>query len=325
VHRLPTRSARPWRRVAIVAAALAIGAASLAFLVPAHHDGSTPTGENGPWAPAELRGWIAYSSDGDIIVVDPSSTAHPLDRRLLFHPTAGAAWPLSWSPDGTSLLFSWAAPGSSPVPDEADLFVLHDDGQLTRVTTDGRPSVGSFASDGTILYTATTGNIGVVRFDPATGSRMTMIEPDAAWAAWPATSPDGRTIAFIRVDRDGGTSIEIADADGSHQRSLVSFTFPSSVDATGLSWSPDGSRIAFGLYADNALLLDVVNADGSGLRRVTDGGYPSWSPDGSRLALEQEGQLITLRPDGTDPRAMSVQPYGHGWAARVGPWNASSG
>jgi len=48
------------------------------------------------------------------------------------------------------------------------------------------------------------------------------------------------------------------------------------------TWSPDGSKIAFvrkdGIY--------VMNADGSGQRRLTDaGGGPAWSPDGSKIAF----------------------------------------
>jgi Tol biopolymer transport system component len=57
--------------------------------------------------------------------------------------------------------------------------------------------------------------------------------------------------------------------------------------ASGLSpaWSPDGSMIA---YADAAGSLSVMRPDGTARRRLpgTEGGeYPSWSPDSRRIAF----------------------------------------
>ena len=62
----------------------------------------------------------------------------------------------------------------------------------------------------------------------------------------------------------------------------------------GSRWSPDGKRIAFGdKDAQGALQIFVMNADGSGRRRVTrfdeagqQAQMPAWSPDGSRLAVQ---------------------------------------
>jgi serine/threonine protein kinase len=53
-------------------------------------------------------------------------------------------------------------------------------------------------------------------------------------------------------------------------------------------WSPDGHRIAFIRYQKQAD-LGVVNADGTGLRMLTDDAAleftPEWSPDGTLIAL----------------------------------------
>lgn len=48
-----------------------------------------------------------------------------------------------------------------------------------------------------------------------------------------------------------------------------------------LTWSPDGSQLAF-TYGSCDTVLFVVSADGN-LRRIGDGRGPTWSPDGSRL------------------------------------------
>jgi Tol biopolymer transport system component len=56
-------------------------------------------------------------------------------------------------------------------------------------------------------------------------------------------------------------------------------------------WSPDGSQIAFGSFAEGRQSIHVMNHDGSGERRLSPGGYegddtePTWSPDGSQIAF----------------------------------------
>ena len=76
--------------------------------------------------------------------------------------------------------------------------------------------------------------------------------------------------------------------------------------------SPDGSQIVFSSYRDGDGDLFVMNADGSGLRRVLEHEgedlAPAWSPDGawitfvSRRATEsgsQDMDVFVVRPNGT--------------------------
>lgn len=52
------------------------------------------------------------------------------------------------------------------------------------------------------------------------------------------------------------------------------------------SWSPDGKRLAFTKDGGCGSQVWIVNADGSGLHRLTDGhadAWPSWSPDGRTI------------------------------------------
>ena len=54
------------------------------------------------------------------------------------------------------------------------------------------------------------------------------------------------------------------------------------------AWSPDGTRIAFARASGGNYDIWTMNADGTGLQRLTLGGrderYPSWSPDGTTIA-----------------------------------------
>jgi Tol biopolymer transport system component len=73
-------------------------------------------------------------------------------------------------------------------------------------------------------------------------------------------------------------------------------------------WSPDGKQLVFVSKPGSFQALFVVNADGSGLRRITPwrlraGGHPDWCPDSTRIlfagGLPDHGNLFTIRPDGT--------------------------
>ena len=69
------------------------------------------------------------------------------------------------------------------------------------------------------------------------------------------------------------------NADGSAQTRLTH----NRVDDWRSSWSPDGTRIAFGSTRDGNWEIYVMNADGSGQTRLTDNTaddwWPSWSPN----------------------------------------------
>ncbi|NIR36918.1 MAG: hypothetical protein GWN79_09480, partial [Actinobacteria bacterium] len=54
-------------------------------------------------------------------------------------------------------------------------------------------------------------------------------------------------------------------------------------------WSPDASKIVFASDRDGEFDLYVMNGDGSGITRLTDGPgldfNPRWSADGSKIAF----------------------------------------
>ena len=64
-------------------------------------------------------------------------------------------------------------------------------------------------------------------------------------------------------------------------------------DLGELAWSPNGKRIAYAQSPSTGgeSQVFVMNADGSGVRQLTDDPawyacrHPSWSPDGKRIAL----------------------------------------
>ncbi len=215
----------------------------------------------------------------------------------------------------------WLAP--TDASEAARPFSAGRNDQLARWSPDGRRlAVISSPEDG-------AGGVHQICLLPvgSAGERVVIAE----WPAPPselAWSPDGASIAFVaRVPEEArygrpGQPLEAKDMPPRHVTRLSSrldshgfvLDRPSHVmvvpadgsapprdltpgvfDATGSSWSPDGSRIAFASARhdssdlDGAVDLWTVELGGSStLERLTatDSTYslPSWSPDGARIA-----------------------------------------
>ena len=147
-------------------------------------------------------------------------------------------------------------------------------------------------------------------------------------------SPDGTRLAFVRSypEIDNGTVVAVVDIATGEVTELDATRTTNgplaecfrSAGCEGLDgtprWSHDGTQLVFGRQAmspeaDNegtSAALYTVNADGTGLRRVTPEGLfavdPHWSPDDATLLftkvdLPGPGQrtfVDTIRPDGTN-------------------------
>jgi TolB protein len=138
-------------------------------------------------------------------------------------------------------------------------------------------------------------------------------------AETPSSAVRNGLIAFAR----GGplSGLFVTNPDGTGLTKL-----PSVPGDTDPAWSPDGSKIAFARFREGGAGIWVVNADGTGTRRITDGGPdvdgadlgPAWSPDGSRIAFAREGRpakaptgntdIYMVNADGTDVVRLTDDP-----------------
>jgi hypothetical protein len=259
------------------------------------------------WSPGGAT--LAFDPDDAIYVVNADGSG---ERKV-----ATGSLP-AWSPDGKRLAFVEAS----------DLWVVNVDGAgLRRLTTDALAGTSrpDWSPDGTTLTAARAGDVWVV--DVASGAERD-VTPNAAFDDRdPVWSPaPGGPIAFERrqalPNGNTGSSVTVVDASGANLREVARHTNALHIELYP-SWSRDGKRLAF-VYDDRfdglALIL-VVNADGTGLRSVSDQahfGAPSWSPDGTRVVFgddvaapsQERGGIYTAATNVDVPATERIFPAG---------------
>jgi Tol biopolymer transport system component len=245
--------------------------------------------------------------NADIYLVDADG-----GNGLRLTDAPGADVEPAWSPEGRSLAFSSDRHGD---PDSLHIYTMSAGGkEVQRLTSAfAEADSPSWSPDATeIAFRACCEAGDEIYTIESDGSDPVQVsdEPDdgASGAYWPAWSPDGSTIVHnrIRYNPETQTDSEALYLMSSHGTEVKRLTPEFFFDGAP-TWSPDGTRIAFAARrdADEASVIFVMNADGSGLNVVREeAGVPAWSPDGTKIAfasdVDGDSEIYVMSPDGTD-------------------------
>jgi dipeptidyl aminopeptidase/acylaminoacyl peptidase len=277
----------PLRNLALLAvlAALVIGAVVVAGTRP-----RLPA----PFGLA-ANGRVAYAAAGDIYTVDPLTGAA---EAIVSGPEPDIL--PRFSRDGTRIAFVRGESGGRR------LYVVNSDGQGLANVTPGLEELGAspwfeFSPDGASLVFLSTvdgqltisiagiENIGVRRLDVGMAVAEATLQP-----------PDGSRIAFASAS-DAGDGLYLADVDTAGVRTLVPRRANQGI--ANLSWSPDGSTIAYNGWQfgpeSTGPRVYLVSSDGTSQRALPPGpgsaweGDPTWSNDGRRLTIARGYESLT--------------------------------
>lgn len=148
-----------------------------------------------------------------------------------------------------------------------------------------------------------------------------------------AISPDGSKLAFAETKPGAAKGVHMRVIDLKTGIETVGPVL-GSYDVLGLSWSPDGSRIAYGMNQSlptegppHAPAVEVLELETGKISKVADGESPAWSPSGEWIAYldppDRSNRNSIVHPDGSGAKVLMTLP-GERRLVRAPVWSPDS-
>jgi Tol biopolymer transport system component len=243
---------------------------------------TTEGGGSPAWSPDGNRIAFASSRNGTDSL-DTDIYMMNADGSNIMRLTSGGGGEPAWSPDGSRIAFSSARDRTDEF--NADIYVINADGtDVVRLTTEGGYSP-TWSPDGSRIAFIShrdrvQNNDTDIYIMNADGSNIARLTSNLSVDSTPVWSPDGSRIAFNYFDGGGMVDGDIGrgqvytiDADGSDLAELTPYGEPMGVGK--LAWSPGGNSLVFSALLETSPTefnrdIHIINADGTGLTRLTD-------------------------------------------------------
>jgi TolB protein len=257
-------------------------------------------------------GYASYSPDGKQILYQAELKNKSGELRL-FTLESGQTRTLlktenpdilpAFSPDG-----KWIALQNKMASNTEICLIRPDGSGLTNLTNNAARDLSpAFSPDGRQIVFASNrdGNFGLFQLYLMNldGSNQHRIYYSGSISSSPVWSPDGREILFANDKEDGRSgNFEIFSIEPETTEAEKRLTFRQRYDVSPV-YSPDGKKIAFVSETDGNAELYMMNADGTGLLRLTRNPAtdvaPHFSPDGKHLLFvsNRDGDYAIYRID----------------------------
>jgi eukaryotic-like serine/threonine-protein kinase len=272
--------------------------------------------------PYTVGSLVHWSPDGQhLLVTDRASPQDPHanillisiengQRQILFTANVPYLATAAYSPDGKSIAFIQGAGFLAQ-----ELFILRTDTkEPTQLTSDKAVLSGfTWTPDSKFILFASTrsGAAGLWRI-PVAGGDPTPLFGGMEDAHAPTIALDGSRLAFVseHINTNGWRVPGPAAKSPGPATKLIA----SSRGQHGFSYSPDGTRIAFGSNRSGANEIWICNSDGSNPVQLTflasfSTGSPRWSPDSKQIAFdtrhEGHSDVYVISAEGGKPRRLT--------------------
>ncbi len=248
-------------------------------------------------------------------------------RRITDHP-AYDNYPV-FSPDGTQIAFQ-----SNRENERTEIYLQNLEGDSPPVkiaSYDGETGIHPkcWSADGTqiLFYTNQNGKPQIVLSNVEPYPARLVLSDEKADLNFPRLAPDGKRILYEARLADRSIELRLTDLETKKTTTLFK-TVPDYPQIYLLSpaWSPDGQKIAFADKSSGNSEIFLMNADGSGLRKLTNDplldSNPVFSPDGGEMIFTRdfygEARLYRMNFDGTNQRRVTEK-VGYDMGAAFSP------
>ncbi len=247
--------------------------------------------DHSPYPPAVVGD---YAADAETTCMTCHQTRGAISRiQQLTH--EGRNLRPAWSPDGQKVAFYSNRTGND------DIWVASlDNGEEIQLTTDPasdrRPN---WSPDGIwIAFDSDRSgdrDIWIIKADGSELKQLTSNPREELFASW---STDGRKIAFFSYG-SGTNELWVIDVDGRNPGPLVPDLADEQAQQCSFAchqpaWDRSSQKLAFHSERSGNRDIWIVNADGTGLTRLTtdpdEDYFPSWTPDGRIVFMTERAR-----------------------------------